>query len=110
MSYYTYVDIQMSDEVDAEVILGHARSYLDAQGIYSVEHVLEDLKAAILQGNGLFKGMTCDDFERLMESLSAAIPSVRFFVRGMGEDFPDVWLRQFAGGKSTNPIGPFDVK
>jgi len=108
MSYYTHVDIQVSDELNAELVLSHAKAYLDAQGIYSVEDVLADLEAALAEGRGLFKGMTCDDFEGLLEAVSAAIPAVTFFVRGMGEEFPDVWLRQFAGGKSLSPIGPFD--
>jgi hypothetical protein len=110
MSYYAHVDIQVSDDVDVDIFLAHARTYLHAQGIYSVEHVLEDLKTALSEGSCLFKGMTCHDFEGLMESVSAAVPAVTFFVRGMGEEFPDVWLRQFEGGKSSSPIGPFDIE
>ncbi len=110
MSYYTHVDIQTSDEIDAEDVLAHARTYLEAQGIYPVEHVLEGLKTALAEGSNLFKGMTCDDFDGLMESVSSAVPSVTFFVRGMGEEFVDVWLRQFEGGKSRSPIGPFDIE
>src|SRR3954465_7261325 len=110
MSYYTHVNIQTSDEIDADAVLGHARTYLDAAGIYSVEHVLESLKTALAAGSSLFKGLTCDDFQGLMESVSAAVPSVTFFVRGMGEEFPAGWPRRFEGGKSRSPIGPFDVE
>jgi hypothetical protein len=109
MSYYTRVEFQMSDEVSAEVVLSHARSYLEAQGTYSVEDVLANLKTALCEGNCLFKGMTCDEFEGLLESVSAALPSATFFVRGMGEEFPDVWLRRFTRGKSSSSIGPFNL-
>jgi hypothetical protein len=110
MSYYTLVDIQVSEDVDADAILAHARTYLAAQEIYSVEDVLEDLQTALSTGNCMFKGMSCHDFEGLMESVSAAFPTVGFYVRGMGEEFPDVWLRQFKGGKSSSAIGPFDIE
>jgi hypothetical protein len=110
MSYYTRVDIQVSDHIDAVDVLVHARAYLDAKGIYAVEDVLEDLNKALSEGSCLFKGMTCGDFEGLMQFVSDALRTVRFFVRGMGEEFPDVWLRQFEDGKSSSPIGPFDVE
>ncbi len=56
MSYYTHVDIQTSDKIDTEAVLRHARAYLDAEGIYPVEHVLEGLKTALSEGSNLFKG------------------------------------------------------
>ena len=31
-----------------------------------------------------------------------------FFVRGMGEEFSDVWLRLFKGGKVILRAGPFE--
>ena len=110
MSYYTHVDIQTSDEIDVEAVLGLARTYLESQGFYSVEHVLEDLKTALSAGSNLFKGMVCDDFEGLLKSVSAAVPTVTFYVRGMGEEFADVWLRQFEGGEVRSAIGPFEVE
>jgi hypothetical protein len=48
------------------------------------------------------------DFEGLMENLSAAFPSITFYVRGIGEEYGTVWLRQFRGGKTTARTGPFE--
>jgi hypothetical protein len=42
-----------------------------------------------------------------MTHLSAQYSKTRFYVRGMGEEFNDVWLRQFEGGKTVFALGPF---
>ena len=43
-----------------------------------------------------------------MEHVSAGFPGLVFFVRGMGEEFPDVWLRLFRDGKIIFRVGPFE--
>jgi hypothetical protein len=42
-----------------------------------------------------------------MTNLSAHYRGIRFFVRGMGEEFTDVWLRQFEAGEIVFRVGPF---
>ncbi len=108
MSYHTHVDIQLSDELPIDAALKRAREYLTAQGIYSVDDLLEDLKVGFEEGSSLFNTFASDDFEGLMQHLSAGFPSIIFYVRGMGEEYEDVWLRQFEGGKTTASTGPFE--
>ncbi|HEV2294357.1 MAG TPA: hypothetical protein VGR35_10905 [Tepidisphaeraceae bacterium] len=108
MSYHTHVDFQFSDEPPIDSVLDRARIYLEARGIYAVDDLLEDLRAGFEEGNGLFNKFMSHDFEGLMEHVSAGFPGITFYVRGMGEEYGDVWLRQFADGKTTARTGPFE--
>jgi hypothetical protein len=110
MSYYTDVEFTFSDEPpDVELVLGRAQSYLEAQGEkYPVEFVLDQLRRGLEKEKGDFKGLYSDDLEGLMVSVSAGFPGLIFFVRGQGEEFPDVWLRLFRDGKVIFRAGPFE--
>jgi hypothetical protein len=108
MSYHTHVDFQISDEVPIEAVIERAREYLSAQGVYAVDDLLEDLKVGLEEGSGLFNTFVSHDFEGLMQHVSAGFPGITFYVRGMGEEYEDVWLRQFEGGKTTASTGPFE--
>ena len=111
MSYHTHVDVQFSDEPPPmQSVLDRARAYLEARGIYAVDDVLEDLQEGFEEGSCLFNKFGCGDFEGLMRDLSAGFPGITFYVRGMGEEYWDVWLRQFEGGNIKAKIGPFDEK
>ena len=108
MSYHTHVDFQLSDEVPTEAVIERAREYLSARGMYAVDDLLEDLKAGLQEGSSLFNTFVSHDFEGLMQHVSAGFPDVTFYVRGMGEEYEDVWLRQFENGKTTASTGPFE--
>ncbi len=60
------------------------------------------------EGSTEFNGLVVQDVEGLMTKVSSAFPGIRFYVRGMGEEYADVWLRQFEGGTVVNAIGPFE--
>lgn len=108
MSYYTQVNFQFSDEPPgADDVARVARQWLEAQKLYDVESVLEDILRGWTEGQTDFNGLVCQDIEGLMANLSSAFPEIRFYVRGMGEEFDDVWLRQFEGGKAVFSLGPF---
>lgn len=62
-----------------------------------MEDVLEDFRRGWTEGQTDFNGLVSQDIEGLMASVSAQYPGIRFYVRGMGEEFNDVWLRQFDG-------------
>jgi hypothetical protein len=42
----------------------------------------------------------------LFSNLAAEFPDISFAVRGRGEDIRDIWLREYAGGKTTFALGP----
>jgi hypothetical protein len=43
-----------------------------------------------------------------MRHVSGGFPGVAFYVRGMGEEFADVWLRVFRDGEIAFRAGPFE--
>jgi hypothetical protein len=109
LSYYTQVEISFSDEPpDVEAACGVARLWLEEQGIYAVDDILADLRRAWAEGGADFSDLRSEDFDGLMRALSAAHPSLRIYVRGLGEEFADVWLRQYEGGEPVYTLGPFD--
>jgi hypothetical protein len=111
MSYYTDIEFTFSDErPDFEAILNRARSYLESQGdrYPDAQFVLDQLRQGLEQEKGDFKGLWSDDIEGLMEYVSGGFPGLVFYVRGMGEEFSDVWLRLFRDGKIIFRVGPFD--
>jgi hypothetical protein len=111
MSYYTNVEIGFADDPpDLEAVIGRARSYLESHGdtYPDVQFVLDQLRCCLEEEKGDIKGFWSDDVEGLMEYVSAGFPGVRFYVRGIGEEFPDVWLRLFSDGKIVFRVGPFE--
>jgi hypothetical protein len=110
MSYYTDIEFTFADEPpDFEAVLDRARSYLESQGDkYAAEFVLEQLRCALEEEKGDIKGLWSDDIEGLMVYVSEGFPGLTFYVRGMGEEFPDVWLRLFKDGKVIFRAGPFE--
>jgi hypothetical protein len=110
MSYYSNVAFTFSDEPpDFEAVLDRARTYLESRGDeYPVDFVLEQLRRGFEEEKGDFKGLYSEDFEGLMEYVSAGFPAPVFYVRGVGEEFPDVWLRLFRDGKIVFRAGPFE--
>ena len=111
MSYYTNVEITFADDPpDFGAIIDCARSYLESLGdTYSdVQFVLDQLYHCFEEEKGDIKGFWSDDVEGLMGHISAGFPGVTFYVRGMGEEFPDVWLRLFKNGKIAFRAGPFE--
>ena len=111
MSYYTDIEFTFSDgePPEIEAILARARPYLEShERAYSVEDGLEDLQRGLQEERGDFKGIWSDDIVGLMGHVSAGFPGVTFFVRGMGEEYADIWLRVFKDGEVVFQVGPFE--
>jgi hypothetical protein len=109
MSYYTRVTLEFSDEPPSvDDVSATAMEWLSAQNLYAVEDVLKDFRRGWSEGYTEFNGLVSQDIEGLMVHVSARFPSIRFYVRGMGEEFNDVWLRQFENGKIVFSAGPFE--
>jgi len=109
MSYYTHVTFEFSDEPpSAEDVSKVARSWLTAQNLYAVDDVIVLLLRGWTTGQTDFKGLVSQDIDGLMASISAQFPGIRFYVRGMGEEFRDVWLREYENGAIVFKLGPFE--
>ncbi len=111
MSYYTSVEFTFADgnPPDIQALLAVARSYLEAHDqVVIIEQVLHDLKIGFKKEKVVAKCFASDDLEELMKHVSAGFPGVEFFVRGVGEEFPDVWLRVFKNGDILFEVGPFE--
>jgi hypothetical protein len=111
MSYYTNIEFTFSDKPpEFRAVLDRARLYLESRrnNYPDVDFVLEQLRRALKEEKGDFKGLYSDDIEGLMEHVSAGFPGLVFYVRGLGEEFPDIWLRLFKDGKVIFRVGPFE--
>lgn len=100
-----------SDEPpDFEVVIERARSYLESQGdkYPDVRFILDQLREGLEEEKGDSKGLWSDDIEGLMTYVSAGFPGLVFYVRGMGEEFADVWLRLLRDGEIIFRVGPFN--
>jgi len=111
MSYYTNIEIRFDDEQpDFEAVLHRARLYLEARpdNYPDVGFVLAQLRTVLEEEKGDIKGFWVDDVEGLMKHVSADFPGVVFYVRGVGEEYFDIWLRLFKDGKVAFQTGPFE--
>lgn len=110
MSYYTAIEFTFADErPDFEAVLGRARSYLESQEReYAIDFIIEQLRNALEEEKGDFRGLWSDDIDGLMGHVSAGFPGLVFYVRGMGEEFADVWLRLYKDGEIVFGVGPFE--
>lgn len=111
MSYYTRVHINRDDLETAST-----DGIIDAVGYYIQnvgwsEDLLADLRES-LDGSdcdgALVNKLWCPEIEDMMLYISRAFPTVGFGARGFGEEFRDIWIREFRDGKVTFAHGPFD--
>jgi hypothetical protein len=73
-----------------------------------VDHVLEDFERGWNDGSTEFNGLGVEEIEGIVKSVSTSHPKLRIYVRGMGEEYGDMWLRQFENGVTVHAIGPFE--
>ena len=57
-----------------------------------------------------FNGLDAATVIGLFDEIARQFPTVRFYVRGIGEDFSNMWLREYFGGATVFAAGPFDHK
>jgi len=109
VSYYTRVTFEFSDDPPSVADVSKiVKSWLETQKFYAVEDVLGDFVRGWTKGQVDFSDLVSQDIEGIMACVSAHYPEMSFYVRGMGEEFKDVWLRQFEGGKAVFTLGPFE--
>lgn len=109
MSYDTRVTFESSEAPPGrDEVATVVRPWLTAQRIYAVEYVLEDFLRGWTEGHTVFQDLIHNDIEGIMTQVSDGFPGIVFSVRGMGEEFHDVWLRQFQSGRIVFSIGPFE--
>ena len=107
MSYYTQVEFHFASKVPSFAVIEEcARAHFDGQG-YAVEAILDILRDGWDDGKAEFNRMHCADFEGLMRHVSSRFPEQHMAVRGSGEEWRDLWLREFVGGELVFGVGPF---
>jgi hypothetical protein len=100
MSYHSHVDMTVSGnlepyfkEADAASILEQVRVAVAALKCVDVEDFV-DRAAAMLRGERVILNHWYAEYaEALLLHLSRAFPGTTFGMRGMGEEFDDVWAR-----------------
>ena len=109
MSYFTRVEFLFEDKVPAfDAVAECVRAHFDSEQ-FAVEDIISELRRGWEEGSAEFNRMESSDIEGLMNRISARFPDVRFCVRGSGEEWRDIWIREFFGGTVAFSSGPFLV-
>jgi len=115
MSYYIQLSLSWNDSdhnkgsVQTDHVVDAARSFVLKQ--QWSEHVLEDLRDSCgseLLGRPGFKSVMSFGVIELLRSVSQQLPDVTFYAKGAGEEFGDIWLREYRAGVVVKENGPFD--
>lgn len=118
MSYYTNVDLVWEDkenlatqnhEFSFKLLQPIAEKWCDEMKC-SREGLLTDLTSLLVRGscygfNKMYAGLILD----LFYHISANFPNTRFIVRGTGEDYTDIWVRELLAGEVLFRSGPFEI-
>lgn len=114
MSYYTILELSWDDSdypkgsIAVGDILLAAKPYIEANGWH--DDVLGDIENAAKgfgnQSPG-FNGIHGVAIIDLLQQVSLKIPQVRFFARGVGEEFDDFWSIELLAGEAVTHTGPY---
>ena len=55
-----------------------------------------------------FDGLDTEELIALFDEIARQFPDVRFYVRGVGESFNNMWLREYYDGETVFSAGPFE--
>ncbi len=112
MGYYTRLELQWNSDngqdtfalTDADSII---IQWLDEHG--QSHDVLMDWHTLREEPFGYcFNSLSKGQLIELLDTIAQAFPHIHFYARGMGEDYTDVWLREFENGVAIKAIGPFE--
>lgn len=115
MDYYSCVELSWDDtdrsdgELNIDDILLRARSFIDEME-WSLD-LLEDIEISASNdaiGNWAYNRMEAVDIIALFHNVAVGFPDVSFYIRGMGENFGDMWMREIRGHEILEEIGPFE--
>lgn len=104
MSYYSYVELTWDD---SDYTLGNL-TFSDIEPIVRQwakdcdihPDVILDIKTIIENPfQPCFNGLDGALIQDLFACIAETFPQIHFFVRGMGEEFDDMWKYQFINGK-----------
>jgi len=105
MSYYTHFQIARDAE-DIEAILNFIKAYAQKKGWH--EDCISGFRDALETNAGSVNKIYGDDLTDLVRAISTVFPRTWFGVRGFGEEFRDIWIREFRAGEVIFSNGPFD--
>jgi hypothetical protein len=115
MSSHSQLSLSWNDSdraagsLQVDQVVESARDFVHQQG-WS-EDVLEDLRSSCnsdLLGEPGFNGVMSYGIIEMIKSVSEAYPDTTFYAKGAGEEFGDLWLREFRAGVEQRRQGPFD--
>jgi hypothetical protein len=110
MSYYSWVRVEIldDDDITTDMLLSEAKVHLSKQRGFAVEDILSDLKTLLTEGSVSFNDLESISLSALFLALSRRYPALTLRIWGHGEDYWDIWSREFKGGKQTFKRGPFE--
>ena len=115
MSYYTRLELQWDDAdyalgtLTPEMVCAAAEDFILRSGWSRA--VLDDLRVSAAGkslGNWGYNDVCAEALIEMFREISRAFPVITFFVRGIGEDMVDTWIREFRAGEVIAKFGPFE--
>jgi hypothetical protein len=92
-------DLDSGNEKDVDRVLACVREYVAREGRYAVEDFLADFREALMGETALINHWYEPYAVEVMKFVSSHFPETLFGVRGVGEEFDDVWVRYFKNGR-----------
>ncbi|MGF6148113.1 Uncharacterised protein [Kingella potus] len=97
-----------------------SRSKLDINAVQAVaavwladknasRHAVMDIETVVDEPFSFaFNGLDTLTVIGLFDEIARQFPAVRFYVRGIGEEFSNMWLREYFNGEAVFSAGPFE--
>lgn len=103
---FSWDDTKASEPLKLESVQAVAAVWLaehteNRHGVMDIETVLDE------PFSFAFNGLESYQVIELLSEIARQFPEVAFFARGIGQDFSDMWLREFKNGVPTFVAGPF---
>jgi nucleoid-associated protein YejK len=109
MSHYTWVqfDVQGDEEISRDALMACARKRLEEANCYAVEEMMADLRKSF-ENNGAYFAVYPEDIDLMVQAMARQFSQHVIGFRAVGEEFHNVWLRQYRGDEALVDIGPFE--
>jgi len=107
MNYLTTLQIQQyggAKRLNIDAVSDQVLHLLEQDHLHS--GVYEELRDAVLSGEAAL-GLSSAHVCFLVERVAALLPDFEFGARGLGEEFRDTWVREFANGSIVFKQGPW---
>lgn len=106
---FNWDDSQSRKKLDMTAVQAVAAVWLADKN--ASRHAVMDLETVVDEPFSFaFNGLDAATVIGLFDEIARQFPFIRFYVRGIGEDFSNMWLREYYNGVTVFAAGPFEHK